>query len=135
MQHYSLTLIKPRCATFWGFFCVLFGFFCVLVFFFKLKSVFHISLKKLLFLLACSLAVFQLYGQCSLNSAWDRWVGAGAQRRYMMCCVSECALGVCAHGFGGLELLWKFVSLSHKHLYRRGLLFASSFLTALLLFA
>lgn len=62
---------------------------------------------KLLFLLACSLTVFQLYGQCSLNSAWDCWLGTGVQKHYVMCCVPGCALGAWAHGFGGLELFWK----------------------------
>lgn len=33
------------------------------------------------------------------------------------------ALGVCVHRLGSLELLWKFISLPHKHLSGRGLSF------------
>lgn len=42
--------------------------------------------------LACSLIIFQLYGQHSFNGAWDGWLGTGAQRRYVMCHTPECAL-------------------------------------------
>lgn len=48
---------------------------------------------------------------------------------------AQCALGVCALGLGGFGLSRKFVSLSYEHLKGRGLLFASSFLTALFLAA
>lgn len=59
--------------------------------------------------LACSLIIFQLYGQQSFNGAWDGWLGTGAQRRYVMCHTPECALSVWAHGLGGLGLFWKLV--------------------------
>lgn len=48
---------------------------------------------------------------------------------------AQAALGVCAHRLGGFGLSWKFVSLPCRHLKGRGLLFASSFLTALFLAA